>query len=345
MQTDGYGRKLTFRDTSIEDSHAEGRTGVDLKQLTALVTVADVGSVTKAARLLHLVQPAITRQIRTLEDELGVALFDRTRQGMVPTPAGELLVDRARRVLHELERAQAEIRPTPGEVAGIVTVGVLASVIDPLVQPLVATVGERHPGVELRILTAFSGHLQQWLDAGDLDLSLLYNLADTPSLAVTPLLEEGLWAVAPPDAGLHPDDPMSWESLLEHPLVLPVPGHGLRVLIDRARSSVAVEPRVAVETNSMHVQKKLVLAGLGWTVLPAIGVASEVCQGLLSGAPLTDPAVSRSVVLGLNRAKRPSPHVAAVAGELATLTREMVRSGAWPSARLSVVDATQLHRT
>src|SRR3954451_6269492 len=229
MQADRHGRKLTFRDTSIEELHTGGRTRVDLKQLTALVTVADVGSVTKAARLLHLVQPAITRQIRTLEDELGVALFDRTRQGMVPTPAGERLVDRARRVLQELERAQAEIRPTPGEVAGIVTVGVLASVIDPLVQPLVATVGARYPGVELRILTAFSGHLQQWLDAGDLDLSLLYNLADTPSLAVTPLLEEGLWAVAPPDAGLRPEDPMSWESLLEHRLVLPFPSNGLRV--------------------------------------------------------------------------------------------------------------------
>lgn len=103
---------------------------VDLRQLTALVTVAEVGSVTKAARLLNVVQPAITRQIRTLEKEIGVPLFDRTRHGMVPTSAGEVLVERARRALHDLERARAEIRPDPGQVTGIVSVGLLESVID-----------------------------------------------------------------------------------------------------------------------------------------------------------------------------------------------------------------------
>lgn len=146
---------------------------MDLKQLTALVTVAEVGSVTKAARLLHPVQPAVTRQIRTLEEEIGVPLFNRTRQGMLPTPAGEVFVGRARRALQELERARTEIRPNPQEVAGIVTVGVLESVIDVVVQPLVAAVADRYPSIELRILTAYSGHLQQWLDAGDVDLSLL----------------------------------------------------------------------------------------------------------------------------------------------------------------------------
>lgn len=86
------------------------------KQLKALVTVAEVGSVTRAAELLHLVQPAVTRQIRPLEQEVGVALFERTRQGMRPTEAGAMMVDRARRALNELERARVEVQPTPGVV-------------------------------------------------------------------------------------------------------------------------------------------------------------------------------------------------------------------------------------
>lgn len=301
---------------------------MDLRQLTSLVTVAEVGSVTKAARVLHLVQPAVTRQIRTLEEELGVSLFERTRTGMVPTAEGELLLERARRALRELERARAELRPDPGEVTGSVTVGLLESTIDVLALPLVAAVTERFPAIELRLVTAYSGHLQQWLDSGDVDISLLYNLTATPSLAVVPLLREQLWAVAPPDAGLTPDTAVPWRSVCEHPLVLPVTGHGLRALIDQVRSSLPA----ALHTNSMHLQKKLVLAGHGWTILPAAGVAADVAAGLLSGAPVTEPDVVRSVVLGLRRGARTPAPVAAVAAELERLVRSLVRSAAWPSS-------------
>ncbi len=308
---------------------------MDLKQLTALVTVAEVGSVTKAARLLHVVQPAITRRIRTLEDEIGVPLFDRTRQGMVPTAAGVVLVDRARRALRELERARAEIQPDPGEVSGIVTVGLLESVVDILAQPLAAAVASRYPGIRLRILTAYSGHLQEWLDAGDIDVSLLYNLDDTPSLAIVPLLREKLWVAGPPDAGLTPESAMPWNQVLAHPLVLPVTGHGLRTLIDQARSSVTAPPHITIETNSMPLQKKLVLAGHGWTVLPAAGVAGDVAAGVLSGAPLTAPEAVRSVVLGVQRASHTPAPVEAVTAQLIALVRALTRSGAWPSAQLS----------
>src|SRR5580692_7106761 len=100
---------------------------MDLKQLKALVTVVETGSVTRAAELLHLVQPAVTRQVRSLEHELGVPLFERTRHGMRPTAAGLTFADRARRALNELDRARAEIAPAPGVVAGLVAVGLLES--------------------------------------------------------------------------------------------------------------------------------------------------------------------------------------------------------------------------
>jgi LysR family transcriptional regulator, nitrogen assimilation regulatory protein len=308
---------------------------MELRQLTALVTVAEVGSVTNAARVLHVVQPAVTRQIRTLEEELGVTLFERTRHGMMPTAEGELLVEHARRALRELDRARAEIRPDPGEPIGTVTVGLLESTIDIIAEPLVTTVAHRYPGIDLRILTAYSGHLQQWLDSGEIDISLLYNLADTPSLAVVPLLREKLWAAAPPDAGLTPESPLPWKTLLGHPLVLPAAGHGLRVLIDRARSSLPDRPRVTAQTNSMRLQKQLVLAGHGWTVLPAAGVAADIAEGRLSGAPLAEPEVVRSVVLGLPRDNRTPAPVQAVATELTRQIRSLAGSATWPSAHPS----------
>ncbi|MGH3248257.1 MAG: LysR substrate-binding domain-containing protein, partial [Trebonia sp.] len=233
--------------------------------------------------------------------------------------------------LAELERARLEISPARGEVTGVVSVGLLESVTAVLAQPLAASVARAYPGIELRILTAYSGHLQQWLDAGDIDLSLLYNLASTPSLAVFPLLREKLWVAAPPDAGLSPQVPVSWAQLLSRPLVLPIPGHGLRTLIDQACSLLPARPPIAVQVNSMDLQKRLVLAGQGWTVLPAAGVASDIAAGALSGAPLTGPEVERSVVLGLQLGRRTPAPVETVAGEMRRLTRELALSGAWPA--------------
>ncbi|PWJ26526.1 DNA-binding transcriptional LysR family regulator [Branchiibius hedensis] len=308
---------------------------MDLKQLTALVTVSEVGSVTKAAQVLHIVQPAVTRQIRSLEEEFGVTLFERSRQGMTLTAEGEVLVERARRALQELDRARAELRPSPTSVRGIVTIGILESTLDLLAQPLADAVRSHYPDIELRILSAYSGHLQQWLDAGDVDLSLLYNLASTPSISVSPLVSEPLWAVAPASAGLSADRPIPWSRVWQEDLVLPVAGHGLRILIDQAIAQSGATPHVTMQTNSMHVQKQLVTAGYGWTVLPAAGIATELGDGQLSAAPLVEPSIKRSMVLGLQRAGRIPPHVEAVATEAVRVVRRVVRDGSWPSAQLA----------
>ncbi|NEC25331.1 LysR family transcriptional regulator [Streptomyces sp. SID8111] len=308
---------------------------MDFKQLRALITVAEAGSVTRAAELLHLVQPAVTRQIRALEHELGVALFERTRQGMRLTAAGTTMVERARRALAELERARAEVRPTPGAVTGIVTVGLLDSAGHLLAEPLASAVLRDHPGIELRLLTAYSGHLQQWLDEGDVDLTLLYNLAGTPSLNAEPLVREKLWAVAPPSAGLRPERPVPLAEAASHPLVAPTAGHGLRTVIDAAAAQADVTMDLLVQTDSIHVQKELVRAGHGWTILPGVGIAQDVADGSLSAAPLCEPEVWRSIVLATSRSGRITPAVEAVAAELTRQIRAAVDEGRWPSAELT----------
>lgn len=308
---------------------------MDLRQLTALVTVAEVGSVSRAAELLHLAQPSVTRQIRLLEEEIGLPLFERHRLGMVPTEAGDVLVERARRALAELERARAELRPAPGGVTGIVTVGLLESVVDLLAVPLTRAVAEHFPNVELRLLTAYSGHLQDWLDAGEVDLTLLYNLTATPSVTITPLLTERLWAVSPPGSELEGLAEIGYEQVAAHPLILPVRGHGLRTLVDQLRAGSGVRPHVVAEVNSLITQKALVGDGLGWTILPAAGVAKDVAAGRLLAVPIADPASERQVVLGLPRTGRITAASQGVARELVGLVRRLARDAAWPGARLA----------
>lgn len=306
---------------------------MDLKQLRALVTVAESGSVTRAAQLLHVVQPSISRQIMSLERELGVQLFDRSPEGMRATPDGAMLIARARRILSELERARAEIRPEQAEIAGIVTVGILGSVERLLAGDLVAAVAAQHPGIELRLATAYSGHLQSWLDAGDLDMSLLYNLTTTQSVRVHPLLRDQLWAVAPPSSRLSADQPIDLSAVFEKPFIMPVAGeHGLRLLIEEARIACGVEPRVAVQANTMSLQTELVRAGHGWTILPAAGVADDVAAGRLCAAPIRNPEIVRSVGLALPRTGTTSLAAQAVATELLRLVRGTVISGRWTSS-------------
>jgi LysR family nitrogen assimilation transcriptional regulator len=308
-----------------------GRGAVDLRNLTALVTVADTGSVTRAAERLHLVQPSVTRQIRALETELGVPLFDRTPHGMRLTAAGERLVERARRALGELDKARAEIQPEPDRIAGIVTLGLLASTADLIAEPLVSAIARVHPGIRLRLLTAYSGHLKQWLDDGDIDLSLLYNTAPTATVHVRPLLRERLWALAPASVRLSPDKPIGFAEVGRHRLVMPATGHGLRALIDDASARSSVQLDVVAETNSMDVQKQLVLAGHGWTILPGIG-ATAGASGL-SAAPIHSPDIWREIVLARSRMGRTPAAVETVAGELTRHMRGAVRRGRWPSAQ------------
>ncbi|MEV5156460.1 LysR family transcriptional regulator [Streptomyces werraensis] len=307
---------------------------MDVRQLRALVTVAEVGSVTRAAELLHLVQPAVTRHIRSLEEELGVALFERSRQGMRPTDAGLVMVDRARRALTELERARAEVQPTPGAVTGIVTVGLLESAVDLLAEPLVSALAREQPGIELRLMTAYSGHLQQWLDDGDLDVSLLYNLAGSPSLNARPLVREQLWVAAPASDELRADRAVPFGQAAARPLVVPTAGHALRTLIDEAAARAEVRMGIVLQTNSLRVQKQLVLAGHGWTILPGVGIAADVTRGTLSAAPLSEPDVWRSIVLAMPRAGRRPPAVTVVAREVVRQVQAAVREGRWPSAQL-----------
>ncbi|MGW0819094.1 LysR substrate-binding domain-containing protein [Streptomyces viridiviolaceus] len=306
---------------------------MDIKQLNALLTVAETGSVTRAAQLLHLVQSAVTRQIQSLEDELGTALFERTRTGMLLTDAGSRLAHSARTILAELERAEAEVRQDAGAVRGIVAVGLLDSVSDLVAEPLVAQLARTHPQVELRLYSAFAGHLRQWLYDGVLDVALLFGVTDPTAISVTPLATEALWAVAPPEAGLSPDRSVPFIEVARHPIIAPSRDNGLRTLLEEVAARAGMTAHVAIEANSARMQKQLVAKGHGWTVLPAICVANEVSSQALSMAALDDPEAQRQLVLAIPRSRRRSSATEAVARALVSLLRAAADDGRWPSVQ------------
>lgn len=306
---------------------------MDLKQLRALVTVAETGNVTKASALLNIVQPAVSRQLRLLEEDMGTLLFDRGRHGMELTENGKTMVEYARRILNEVARAKAEIRPSEGPISGIVTIGLLASTADLLSSALVTTVAQAYPGIRLRISVGYAGHLMEWLEQGEVDVALLYDQKQTPALQVKALLEEPLWVVAPASARLRRNKALELAQVVKHPFVLPSAPHGLRALMEQAATLMGLEFILCAETNDLNVQKALVIDGHGWTILPAVAVAHDVARGVLSAAPLAEPALLRKVVLAAPTSRQATPPVRCVVAALLECMKTAVQENKWAGAR------------
>ncbi|WP_151446672.1 LysR family transcriptional regulator [Lacisediminimonas profundi] len=306
---------------------------MDIKQLRALLAIADTGSVSRAAEALHIVQPAVSRQLRMLEEHLGAALFSRGRRGMELTEAGQILVEHARRALRELDQAAAEIAPVPGTVTGAVTIGLLPSTADLLAAPLVISLKRQYPRLSVRIATGYAGYLQKWLEAGEVDVVMLYDPKPSAALETEPLLDEVLYLVGPAGADLDPSRPVPLAFVENKPMILPSLPHGLRLLIDKACEEQGIPLTIAAETNAMNVQKNLVMNGLGYTLLPSVAVAEDLASKLLTAAPITQPDLDRRIVLGRRANSSPSVAIRCAANELRTQIKAVVDQGKWPGAR------------
>lgn len=307
---------------------------MDLKHLRAFLTVAETGNVTRAADILHLVQPAVSRQIRLLEEDIGAPLFERERHGMVLTEAGKALVGYAHRALLELDRARVEISGTAaGTMSGLVTLGLLPSTVDLLSGPLVAAVAAAYPGIRVRIAVGYAGTLLQWLQSGEVDAALLYGAEHSADIQTTPWVEEPLWVVGPSSAGLRRGKPMPLAQLALQKLVLPSAPHGIRTLVEHACAMTRVALDICAETNALSVQRALVLGGHGLTLLPPIAVAEDLRMRRLTGAPLMQPPITRTIVLALPTSRPTGRHVRCAIELLMQETRHAIASGAWPEGR------------
>lgn len=306
---------------------------MDLKQLRAFLTVTETGNVTRAAEVLNLVQPAVSRQIRLLEEDIGAPLFERERRGMVLTEAGEILVGYARRALLELDRARVEVAGVGQGVTGLVTLGLLPSSIDMLSSRLASAVAAAYPGIRIRIAMGYAGTLQRWLVTGEVDAALLYGVEQMAHIQSMPLIEEPLWVIGPKSSDLSPERPVSLAALTHQKLVLPSAPHGIRTLVEHACAAAQVTLDVSVETNALSVQRSLVLGGHGLTILPPIAVADDLRKRKLKGAPLTDPDITRTIVLALPTNRPTARAVRCTVDLLVDEAQQAVSSGTWLEGR------------
>ena len=308
---------------------------MDVPQLRTILHVAELGSLSKAADRLRIAQPALSRPVRLLEEELGIRLFDRHGRGMVVTEAGKEVLRHAQRIMQELDEIRATVADEDAPLRGHVSIGMPPTVSDILSVPLVSAFQARHPEAKLRIVSAYTGYLLDWLHRGELDVAIMYETRPVRSLRMEPLLEEVLFLIGPPDADLRPDRPVSFAKVATLKLFLPSLGHGLRTILEQSAQIAACRLEVPVEADSYSTLKNLVESGHGYTILPLAPIHRDVLAGRLVYAPIEAPTPSRRLMLTFPT-DRATPRLARFAGQVMTATAsDLVRSGVWSGRLLS----------
>ncbi|PPH05702.1 LysR family transcriptional regulator [Rathayibacter sp. AY1F6] len=246
---------------------------VDLEQLTGFVEVARLGSFTRAAEELHLAQPSLSRRIAALEQDLGSELFHRARSGSTLTPAGELLLPLARRMLADAGSVRRELAELAGLERGRVRFGATPTLCISLVAEVLHAFHSAHPAVELHLAEDGSRSLFDRLARGELDLALVTtSTAAAPgAFTVTPLLVEELVVVSsaaePPLAAT---GALDLAAVARLPQIVFNSSYDLRRTTDAAFAAAGLEPDVVLEGAEMDAVLRFAERGLGVAVVPAM---------------------------------------------------------------------------
>jgi DNA-binding transcriptional LysR family regulator len=277
---------------------------MELRHLRYFEAVARLNHVTRAAAELHVAQPALSKQLRDLEGELGVALFDRVGRRVRLTEAGEALLPHARAVLAQVEAARAAMAERVGLRRGLATIGAPPTVGTNLLPAALAAFNQRYPGIELRLREAGLSTLLELLAAGLADLVVVTLPVDGPDLAIAPLFSEELVLAVASRHPLAGEPKVALASLADEPFVLSPPNYELRdATIDACRRA-GFAPRVVLDGGEMDTLLRFVAAGLGVALVPRLALGG---QADIAAVQISDQRLSRSLAIAWRDDRVSSP--------------------------------------
>ncbi len=242
---------------------------MNLRRLKYFVKVVDVGSLTQAADLLHIAQPAISQQLATLEGEVRQQLLLRTKRGVTPTEAGKVLYRHAQLILRQCDQAVVDMQAASRGLSGSVSIGLApGTMAATLALPLLRLVRARHPGIVLYLNENYGTTLSELVMNGRMDLAVLYGgRTAVHGLQFLPLMRESLFLVGPQSIPAPPET-VPVRAVAEFDLYLPRAYNYVRKLADEAFASVGLAPRVVAEIESATTLAAVIRDGLGATIVP-----------------------------------------------------------------------------
>jgi LysR family nitrogen assimilation transcriptional regulator len=305
---------------------------MNLKQLDYFVHVAELGSFSKAALVLDVAQPALSRQVRGLETELHENLFLRNGRGVALTDAGRRLFEHSVAILRMVAHAREDLGASRDEARGRVTVGLPPSIGRQLTLSLIDCFRQRFPAARLAIVEGLSTHIVEWITTGRVDVGLAHNPEAQSGLEITPLLKEPLELVSYVPRSKRDRarrTPIPMKELPRYPLIVPERAHSMRRLLENQAALADIELDIAWEVSSIPSIIDLVCAGYGHAVLTATGVAASTRAGELVARKLVNPTPLSVLCLVTSSHKRPT----ALARQTIPLLTALVRD--LPASRLA----------
>lgn len=242
---------------------------MNFRRLQYFVKIVDVGSLTQAADILHVAQPALSQQIATLEAEVRQQLLIRTKRGVTPTAAGTVLYRHAQLILRQLEQARTDMKSTGQGLSGAVSVGLApGTAATELAVPLLRKVRQLYPGIVLYLNETYGTTLSELIMNGRMDLAVLYGgMTAVHGLSFQILMHEPLFLVGPRGTQ-SPGQSVALKDVVDRELVLPRPYNIVRKMVDDACGGLGLVPRVVAEIESDSTLKAVISEGLGSTILP-----------------------------------------------------------------------------
>jgi len=308
---------------------------MELRQLRYFVAIVDHGSLSRAALVLHVAQPALTQQLRQLEEELGAQLLHRSAHGVLSTDAGKVFYEHAQAILKQVADARSAVTQSTTRPSGSVSLGLPHSISGALALPLLTAARATYPEITLQLTEEISGSLIEQLKSGRLNLAVLFDDGQLGGFAALPLVEEDLMYICRADSPLKPRGAsIALGAALGSTLILPAHQHGVRPLIEQAAGSAGLALTKLIEINSIAILKSALLADMGATLLPLAPLRAEIEGGLLAATPIDNPPIRRNVTLCASRNIPLTNAAAAISRLVRQVTETLCANGGWPGARL-----------
>lgn len=261
---------------------------LEIRHLKLVEAVAETGSVTRAGHRLHLTQSALSHQLRDAEGQLGVALFERTNGRMRLTSAGDRLLETARMVLAELERAGSEIQRTSGPAKGLLRISTQCHTAYHWFPPRLLIFQRKYPNVEVQLVLEATSHPFEALLDGKLDLAIICDPIRNRKIRYTPLFEDDVLVVVPPKHRLAVKNFVTpADFAAENILVYPPKSDS--TLLTKILEPAGIRPRKIQEVLLTEVILEMIIGGLGIAALPRWAVGPQVVSGVVIGVPLQPP--------------------------------------------------------
>lgn len=266
----------------------EGRRVMEFRQLRYFVGIVETESFTRAAEVLFIAQPALSIQMRQLEEELGVQLLERHSRGVRPTDAGQIFLESARKIIAEIDGIKARAADSEIDLTDPVRLAVNPSVAPDIIARILTDAAEQFPDIPITLSEGTSDRICEWLQAGTAHLGLIYfTPGDSRGLQLDPLTREGFVLICRKDT--EGPKTIAFADAMTHPLILQPKPHRLRMEVEAVAEAMSLPIDIALEISSVTMVLDLVERGFGSAILPASAARRAVLGGRLAARNIVEP--------------------------------------------------------